>query len=93
VVVNPLSAKGFAQMNLLKTDRADAALLAEYGQGFQPPLWQPPAQQFIQLKQIYSVMEQLTKQQTALMNQNKPYNGCLIIGKKPLISLMSNSSA
>jgi transposase len=54
VVVNPLSAKHFAQMNLrkTKTDKADAALLAEYGQRLQPPLWQPPAQPLIELKQL-----------------------------------------
>lgn len=73
VVVNPLSAKHFAQMNLrkTKTDKADAALLAEYGQRLHPPLWQPPTPQLIELKQLYAVMEQLTKQQTALLNQKQ----------------------
>jgi transposase len=73
VVVNPLSAKHFAQMNLrkTKTDKADAALLAEYGQCLHPPLWQPPARQLIELKQLYAVVEQLTKQQTALLNQKQ----------------------
>ncbi len=73
VVVNPLSAKHFAKMNLLKTktDKADAALLAAYGQRLQPPLWQPPDPQLIELKQLYAVVEQLTKQQTALLNQKQ----------------------
>jgi transposase len=73
VVLNPLSAKHFAKMNLLKTktDKADAALLAQYGQRLQPPLWQPPAPQLLELKQLYAVVEQLTKQQTALLNQKQ----------------------
>lgn len=73
VVVNPLSAKHFAKMNLLKTktDKADAALLAQYGQRLQPPLWQPPTPHLIELKQLYAVVEQLTKQQTALLNQKQ----------------------
>lgn len=73
VVVNPLSSKHFAKMNLrkTKTDKADAALLAEYGQRLQPPLWQPPAPQLFELKQLYAVVEQLTRQQTALLNQKQ----------------------
>jgi transposase len=73
VVVNPLSAKHFAKMNLLKTktDKADAAMLAQYGQCLQPPLWQPPARQLLELKQVYAVVEQLSKQQTALLNQKQ----------------------
>jgi len=72
-VVNPLSVKHFARLQLLKTktDKADAVWLASYGQVLQPPLWQPPAQHLIELKQVYGVLEQLTKPQTALLNQKQ----------------------
>jgi transposase len=72
-VVNPLSVKHFARLQLLKTntDKADAALLANSGQVLKPPLWQPPAQHLIELKQVYGVLEQFTKQQTALLNQKQ----------------------
>jgi transposase len=50
-VVNPLSVKHFSRLQLLKTktDKADAVLLASYGQVLKPPLWQPPAQHLIEL--------------------------------------------
>lgn len=73
IVVNALSAKHFSKLHLLKTktDKVDAILLSEYGQRMQPPLWRPPAQELIELKQLYAVVEQLTKQQTALLNQKQ----------------------
>lgn len=73
VVANPLSVKYFAKLNLqkTKTDKADAVLLAQYGQCLQPPLWHPPADELVELKQLYSVLEQFTKQHTALTNQKK----------------------
>jgi transposase len=37
----------------------------------QPPLWQPPAQHLIELKQVYGVLEAFTKEQTALLNQKQ----------------------
>ena len=42
-VVNPAKIKGFAQCQLqrLKTDKADAKLIAQYCQAIQPPAWQP----------------------------------------------------
>jgi len=70
-VVNPLSVKRFARLQLLKTNKADAVLLATYGQVLKAPLWQPPAQHLIELKQVYGVLEQFTKQQTALLNQKQ----------------------
>jgi len=72
-VVNALSVKHFARLQLLKTktDKADAVLLASDGQVLQPPLGQPPAQHLIELKQVYGVLEQFTQPQTALLNQKQ----------------------
>ena len=44
-VVNPLQIKRFAQTKFkrTKTDRVDAALIAEYGERMQPKLYEPPA--------------------------------------------------
>ncbi len=70
-LVKPLSVKHFARLHLIKTDKADAVLLACYAQLLKPSLWQPPAQHLIELKQVYPVVEQLSKQQTALLNQKQ----------------------
>jgi transposase len=42
-VVNPLVIKRFTQMRLVrvKTDKADAMLIAQYGELEKPTLWQP----------------------------------------------------
>lgn len=71
-IVNPLQVKRFGQMKLRrhKTDKSDAVLLAQYGHEQKPSSKdQPrePAQE--QIKQINTLIEQLTKQQTALKNQ------------------------
>ena len=70
--LNPLSVKHFARLQLLKTNKADAALLASYGQVLKAPLWQPPAQHLTELKQVYGVLEQLTKPHFSM--RNKPCN-------------------
>lgn len=51
-VVNPARVKGFAQSELVrnKTDRADAALLARFGQALHPEPWIAPPQQVNRLE-------------------------------------------
>src|SRR5215470_11395031 len=70
-VINPLVIRRFTQTKLsrAKTDKADARLIALYGQTEQPQAWQPPAQYIINLQQLDAVAEQLVKQQTAWGNQ------------------------
>lgn len=74
-VVNPLVIKRFCQMRLVraKTDKADAMLIAQYGQSQKPPLWQPPPQLLSQAAQEIALVEQLLKQRTALLNQQKAF--------------------
>lgn len=69
-VVNPLIVKRFAQMKLRrsKTDKGDADLIAAYGREQQPQAHVPATAAQQQLKQIASLIEQLTKQRTALKN-------------------------
>lgn len=70
-VVNPLQIKRFAQMKLrcVKTDRSDAALIAAYGREQKPGESAPSGPSQAKLKQISTLIDQLTKQQTALKNQ------------------------
>jgi transposase len=75
-VVNPLVIKRFSQMRLrrTKTDRADAQLIAAYGQTEKPPFWQPAAVFISELQQESTVLEGLIQQRTALKNQQEAFN-------------------
>lgn len=70
-IVNPLQVKRFSQMKLrrMKTDKSDAVLLARYGQEQTPDENAPAGPAKAKLKQISTLIAQLTKQQTALKNQ------------------------
>ena len=72
-VVNPLSVKHFARLQLrkTKTDKADAVLLASYGQVLQAPLWQPPAQHLIEASlgrvgRVYQTANRTSQSETGL---------------------------
>lgn len=70
-VVNPLVIKRFSQMRMLKakTDKADAKLIALYGEKETPALWQAPKPVLIQIQQEQAVLEGLLKQVRMLKNQ------------------------
>jgi transposase len=60
-VVNPARIKGFAQSELArnKTDRADAALLARFGQALQPEPWVAPTPEVRQLRALVERLHSL----------------------------------
>ena len=72
-VVNPLKIKRFSQMELsrTKTDKADAAMIADYAinQQHKLPWWTPPAACQVRLGQLSALCEGLIKQRTQLINQ------------------------
>lgn len=77
-VVNPARVKGFAQSELVrnKTDRADAALLARFGQTMRPEPWVAPAPAVRELRalvdRLHSLKEmhqQETNRLESAMNQ------------------------
>ena len=70
-VVNPLVIKHFSRMNLrrTKTDKADAKIIASYGQKEKPALWQPLAPYLMTLQQMESMLELQIKNLTAHKNQ------------------------
>lgn len=74
-VVNPLTIKRFAQMRLMraKTDKKDAAIIADYGQVEKPVLWQPRAEHMLQMQQMQALQDNLTGQLTRLKNQQKTF--------------------
>lgn len=52
-----------------KTDKADALLLAEYGREQDPPEHTPSDPSQSKLRQTSTLIDQLTRQRTALKNQ------------------------
>ena len=70
-VVNPLVIKRFAQMKLrtVKTDKADAEMIAQYGKEQSPELWLPPSEYIFNCQQLESTIALLIKQSTALKNK------------------------
>ncbi len=82
-VVNPLSIKRFAQMRLMraKTDKKDAAIIAEYGKVENPVLWQPRPQHMLQMQQLQALQDSFTGQLTRLTNQQKTFKSSGIENK------------
>lgn len=72
-VVNPLSVHRFAQMRMMraKTDRKDAALLCDYARMNidELPLFSPSSPELVEVRQLLALMEQLSRQNTQLINQ------------------------
>lgn len=70
-VVNPLVIKHFSRMNLrrAKTDKADARIIASYGQREKPALWEPPAEYMMKLQQLENMLDLQIKHHTAHKNQ------------------------
>ena len=60
-VINPLQIKAYAQSQLLrnKTDRVDAAIIADFCRTQNPPLWTPPDPSWYQLRALVRHLEDL----------------------------------
>lgn len=69
-LLNPKQSSAFSkiQMSISKNDNQDAILLARYGQQLQPPQWKPQSNNVILMKQKRTLIDQFTKQKTALGN-------------------------
>jgi transposase len=83
-VINPLVIRRFCQMNLqrAKTDKKDAASIAQFAQLTTPSQWSPAPEYLQQLLQMQSVMEQLTRQQTSTLNATEALKQHPLIDKK-----------
>lgn len=62
-VVNPAQIKGFAQSELsrIKTDKADAKLIARFCKANAPPAWEPPSLSVRQLQVLARRLDALTE--------------------------------
>lgn len=70
-VINPKSFHHFAKLKLeaSKTDRLDAALLAEYAERMDPALWMPPKPDCLALRDIARQIARLTHARTQAKNR------------------------
>jgi transposase len=73
-VVNPARVKGFAQSELVrnKTDRADAALLARFGQTMQPEPWVAPPPEVRELRALVDRLHSLKEMHQQEANRKRP---------------------
>ena len=79
-IVNPLSVKRFIQMKLskIKTDKSDAKMIRMYGQLNELTLWNGNSKNQIASLQIARLLDNYTKQSTALKNK---IHGEITLGK------------
>lgn len=75
-VINPLVIRRYSQMlfQRAKTDKADANTIAKYAQHNEVKLWVKPSEANLQLKQLHTAIELLSKQITMLQNQIEAFN-------------------
>jgi len=74
-IVNPLAVNHFCKMRMsrAKTDKKDAAMIAEYGKSEMPRLWVPKEPHLIELQQLEGIVDNLTKQKTSITNQKEAF--------------------
>lgn len=74
-VVNPLIIRRFCQMRLMraKTDKKDAAMIAQYGKTEHPANWTPEAGYVMELRQLKAASDLLDKNRTAIVRQQEAF--------------------
>lgn len=72
-VLNPLVVKRYAQMRLsrVKSDKADAELLRDYGEQHALTPWQPDAVEIVELQQAHGWLDDLVRARTQLGNRQE----------------------
>ena len=74
-VINPLSIKRYAQMKLAraKTDKYDAALIAQFGASQEPSAWTLPDAHLLEMQQLCALEDDLIVQKGMLLNQKEAF--------------------
>ena len=74
-VVNPLVIKRYAQMQLLrvKSDKADAKLIRDYGEQHTLSPWRPASSEVLELQQAHSWLDDLIRERTRLLNRQEAH--------------------
>src|SRR5690349_15736925 len=92
-VVNPLVIRRYTQMQLrrVKTDKADAAIIAAYGCKHQPQAWSPHAQYMITHQQLDAIRENAIMQLNLLNNQKEAFGATGMMQKRIVESKLNAS--
>lgn len=74
-VVNPLVIKRFSQMQLsrVKSDKADARLIRQYGEGNELTYWSPSSAEILELQQAHGWLNDLIGERTRLKNRQEAH--------------------
>ena len=74
-VVNPLVIKRFAQMQLsrVKSDKADAGLIRDYGEQHELSPWSPASAEILELQQAHGWLDDLIRERTRLQNRQEAH--------------------
>lgn len=74
-IVNPLAVNHFSKMRMsrAKTDKKDAAIIADFGKVNTPRLWSPKASHLLVLQQMHAIIDNLIKIRTSLSNQKEAF--------------------
>lgn len=92
-LINPKQTKHFARMMMatVKTDQADAELLALYGEKMHPEIYKMPSKDIQSLKQKRLILRNLKKQLTALRNLKESFDALPDPDKNSLSFLSKNT--
>lgn len=92
-LINPKQTKYFSRMMMatVKTDQADAELLALYGEKMHPEIYAMPSKDVQALKQKRLILRNLKKQLTALKNLKESFDALPDPDKNSLLILSKNT--
>lgn len=92
-LINPKQTKHFARMMMatVKTDRADAELIALYGEKMRPEIYKMPSKEVRSVKQKRVILRSLKKQLTVLKNLKESFDTLPDADKKSLSFLSKNT--
>ena len=94
-VVNPAKIKGHAKSELsrVKTDKADAKLIARYALEKQPPVWTPPPANIRELQALLRRIEDLLEMRQMENNRLDTADASVVDSIKTLIALLEKELA
>jgi len=88
-VLNPLTIKRYGQMKLAraKTDKYDAALIAQFGASQEPAAWTLPDAHLLEMQQLVTLQDELIVQKGMLQNQKEAFSQNPFASKTALKSI------
>jgi transposase len=94
-VINPLQIKAFgeSQLSRQKTDRADATLIARFGEQQAPGLWQPAPAEVRELQRMLARLEAIQQMQVQEQNRRHEAQGEALESIDRVLTLLNEEQA